>query len=330
MRESEDIVEYGRRSVKFCERIISTGVPEPQRPSPKEQSLRFIDGLNNSISTYLDYKNYLSNSLTVTGVDRYPATLVAEINSLTKFHRGTKAAGPTSPSGMAYTSLVALEDYKPKGKSRGGRDRKPKSDKIKTAPELSPGGEKDNWKSKIKCHNCGKLGHLKKECRGQKEDSPPLPLRTASAAIADNADVNNESSFYTTFGQMYDKDDDISYHGRHCNIILTSTQGATLTLGAKIGLPANRTSIQPTTELFSILELPGRSWLMKQFLLQLQMSTYGVQGIEWFIVSNSNWSTSRHWQRSFRSQSKVVDPFGFRLLTPRTPMGIQSWRAHQR
>jgi hypothetical protein len=60
-------------------------VPEPQRPSPKEQSLRFIDGLNNSISTYLDYKNYLSNSLTVTGVDVYQATLVAAINSVTGY-----------------------------------------------------------------------------------------------------------------------------------------------------------------------------------------------------------------------------------------------------
>jgi hypothetical protein len=82
----------------------------------------------------------------------------------------------------------------------------------------------------------------------KKKDSPPLPLRTASADIADNADVNNESSFYTIFGQMHDKEDDISYHGKHCNIILTSTPGATSTLGAKFGLPANRTSIQPTTE----------------------------------------------------------------------------------
>jgi hypothetical protein len=59
--------------------------------------------------TYLDYKNYLSNSLTATGVDIYPATLVAAINSVTKFHRGTKAAQPTNPSGTAYTALAALE-----------------------------------------------------------------------------------------------------------------------------------------------------------------------------------------------------------------------------
>jgi hypothetical protein len=57
MREGEDIVDYGRRSVKLCERLTSTGVPEPQRPRPEEQSLGFIDGLSSSISTYLDYKN---------------------------------------------------------------------------------------------------------------------------------------------------------------------------------------------------------------------------------------------------------------------------------
>jgi hypothetical protein len=135
MREGEDIVDYGGHSVKLCERLTSTGVPEPQRPRPKEQSLRFIDGLSNSISTYLDYKNYLSNSLTVTGVDIYPATLVAAINSVTKFHRGTKAPQSKPPSGTMYTTLAALEGEKPKGKPRGGRDRKPGTDKDKSTPD---------------------------------------------------------------------------------------------------------------------------------------------------------------------------------------------------
>jgi hypothetical protein len=157
MREGEDVVDNGRRSVKLCERLASTGVPEPQRPRPKEQSLRFIDGLSSSISTYLDYKNYLSNSLTVTGVDIYPTTLVGAINSVTKFHRGTKAAQPTNPSGTTYMALAALEGEKPKGKPRAGRDKKSKSDKDKPTFDSSPGGEKDkDWKSKVKCRNCGK------------------------------------------------------------------------------------------------------------------------------------------------------------------------------
>jgi hypothetical protein len=79
--------------------------------------------LSSSISTYLDYKNYLSNSLTVTGVNIHPATLVAAINSVTKFHRGTKAAQPTNPSGTTYTALAALEGEKLKGKRRAGRDK---------------------------------------------------------------------------------------------------------------------------------------------------------------------------------------------------------------
>jgi hypothetical protein len=32
MKEGEDVVDYGRRSVKLCERLATTGVPEPQRP----------------------------------------------------------------------------------------------------------------------------------------------------------------------------------------------------------------------------------------------------------------------------------------------------------
>jgi hypothetical protein len=43
---------------------------------------------------------------------------------------------------------------------------------------------------------------------------------------------------------MYDKEDDTN-HERYCNIALTSTPGATSTLGAKISLPAHQTSIQP-------------------------------------------------------------------------------------
>jgi hypothetical protein len=188
MRECEDVVDYRRRSVKLCERLTSTGVPEPQRPRLKEQSLRFINGLSSSISTYLDYKNYISNSLAVTGVDIYPATLVAAINSVTKLHRGTKAA------------LAALEGEKSKGKPRAGRDKKSKSDKDKPKSDSTPGGEKDkDWKSKVKCHNCGKLGHIKRECRGKKKDSPRRP-HTAAAAM--NIVINEHSSFYSEFGQM--------------------------------------------------------------------------------------------------------------------------------
>jgi hypothetical protein len=93
-----------------------------------------------------------------------------------------------------------------------------------------------------------KLGHLKKECRGKKKD-PPIPSRLATAAIADYGAVNNERSFYFTFGQMHDKEDNISHHERCCNITLASTPGATSTLVTKIGLPADQNSIQPTTEI---------------------------------------------------------------------------------
>jgi Zinc knuckle len=111
-------------------------------------------------------------------VDIYPATLVAAINSVTKFHRGTKATQATNPSGTTYTALAALEDEKPKGKPRAGRDRKPKSDKDKPTSDPNPLVEKDkDWKSKVKCHNCGKLGHMSAEGRRKTlPDHLTLPL----------------------------------------------------------------------------------------------------------------------------------------------------------
>jgi Zinc knuckle len=115
---------------------------------------------------------------------------------------------------------------------------------LKPTSDSTPGGEKDkDWKSKVKCHNCGKLGHIKRECRGKKKDSP-RPPHTAAPAIIANEDVINEySSFYSEFGQMYDRNDNTDY--KICNMVVTKTPGATSTHGVKLGLPATTTSIQP-------------------------------------------------------------------------------------
>jgi Zinc knuckle len=54
---------------------------------------------------------------------------------------------------------------------RAGRDKKSKSDKDKPTSDSTPGGEKEkDWKSKVKYLNCGKLGHIKRECWGKKKD----------------------------------------------------------------------------------------------------------------------------------------------------------------
>jgi Zinc knuckle len=107
----------------------------------------------------------------VTGKDIYPATLVEAINSITKFHRGAKTEHLTNPAGTVYTTLAAVTEDKPRGKPRDRNDKKSRPDKGKSTPEPSLGGEKDkDWKSKVKCHHCGKLGHLKRECCGMDKD----------------------------------------------------------------------------------------------------------------------------------------------------------------
>jgi predicted PolB exonuclease-like 3'-5' exonuclease len=59
-----------------------------------------------------------------------------------------------------------------------------------------------------------------------------------------NHDVINEhSSFYSEFGQMYDREDNMDY--KTCNMVVTKTPAATSTHGVNFGLPATKTSIQP-------------------------------------------------------------------------------------
>jgi hypothetical protein len=120
-----------------------------------------------------------------------------------------------------YTTLAAVTDKK----NREGNPEKRMTRSHGLTKEnllLSQALEERKTKTGRQKSNV-KLGHLKKECRGKKKD-PPIPSRLATAAIADYGAVNNERSFYFTFGQMHDKEDNISHHERCCNITLASTR----------------------------------------------------------------------------------------------------------
>ena len=259
MNPGEDIIAYGRRAVKKYERLVNSGVAEAMLPTPKAQSLRFIDGLSSAVVTYNDYKNYISNALSVSKVDVAPKTLVDAINCVTKFHRGEKVTATSATSHINQTSLQAIEEAKPPPKNKGKKDPKKSRDKkAKPGSENKPGTDKGNdSKTKAKCFNCGKIGHFAVDCRSKKKDSSsPPPAHTASvrvsaAAMEHDSRVDYKDTFYTTFGEMHDKVDDGA--NRQCRMNHFSVLNLeTPTLGPVFSFPVDRssTSTQTTEAIF--------------------------------------------------------------------------------
>jgi Zinc knuckle len=213
MINGEDIIAYGRRAVKTYQRIGTSGVPESHFPSPKQQARRFIEGLSSSIPTYNDYKNYLSNSLAVAGNDFYSLTLVEAINCVTKFHRGAKITASSPPTNIHHSSLSAAEVSIPAKRRPTKKNPRHEKSEKKTPTDRVISDKPTKDKSKITCYNCGKLGHYSSECRSKKQDGTQ-PTRSISAAVKDG----DSESFYTTFGQLFDKEDDVT-RGCMTNII---------------------------------------------------------------------------------------------------------------
>ena len=49
---------------------------------------------------------------------------------------------------------------------------------------------KPDWKSKLQCFNCGKLGHFKSECRVSKKDRPELTPVKQAIMSANGTELN--------------------------------------------------------------------------------------------------------------------------------------------
>jgi hypothetical protein len=125
MKHGEKIVDYGRRAVKTFDRLAITGIPEHEHPKPKQQSMRFIDGLDSSMPACRGYKLYLVNSKQQTGTDIYPDTLADAIKRSTLFEASWSALTEPSPLTSlplnAFGAQGALGDKRPKGVKTPGK-----------------------------------------------------------------------------------------------------------------------------------------------------------------------------------------------------------------
>ena len=248
MDHGEAMLSYGRRAVKTFERLTTTGIPAEEQPKPKQQSMRFIDGLDGSIPAYHGYKMYLINAKQQTDQDIYPETLVEAIMRATRFEtsfiENVNASLPAATPHSAFGAQQQPEDrgkkggkQSGKGKGKGQKDKHPgkdsKSDTDKDKPKIKFEGE---------CFKCGKIGHRKSECRSKAKEEPKA-VKFEKTPEPTNKTINH-SSYYTSFGNMHDEEDDEADDDyRTCNVAL---KGSLTGHGDGISLQASRTSIQPS------------------------------------------------------------------------------------
>ena len=63
MKTNEKIIDYGRRAVRAFDRLSITGIAVADQPLPKQQAMRFIDGLDSSVPAFHGYKLEVANAL---------------------------------------------------------------------------------------------------------------------------------------------------------------------------------------------------------------------------------------------------------------------------
>ena len=252
MEREEKIIDYGRRAVKVFDRLSITGIPTADQPLPRQQAMRFIDGLDSRIPAFHGYKLYLINSKQQTDKDIYPPTLVDAIKKSTLFESSWTANN--EPATLTTVPLSAFGAQGPPPTDRRTKAKKPseKGKQIKgkapIARDKRDGNEKLGNKTRFEgeCHHCGKYGHRMADCRAKaREESDALPHPRQAKQNQFQKTPDKQVSFYSTFGTMPDDcEENHEVPQRKCNLTLKDTDGY------EISLPVTDTSILPSEAIF--------------------------------------------------------------------------------
>ena len=212
MGDNEDISLYSRRASNSIDRMKTTGIRAEQIPNQEQQAFTYIKGLNSRIPMYAEYKNYLSNALETMKQDYYPKTLTEAINNASRFHRGTKS--DHTPVAPVHTSFVADEVRTPKvtftpplkpALSPAGKGLPMQSPRSPSPPHQQDtrtmGSTPHRFTFHGNCNLCGQQGQKESRCPARQANSSE---RIAKAAMASE----DEAPYHSTFGKMYDGDED--------------------------------------------------------------------------------------------------------------------------
>jgi Zinc knuckle len=191
MNKSESITSYAIRAEGLVEAMAHSGIKDTHLPTPAAQAMKFINGLDVTIESYLQLTAHCENSLSVFGADVYPATLPDALRFASKFKQMTisKAATPeTEIAPTVLTSLMARHET-------GGKKKPGKADSGggPSVPKPPPDEDDHSWKKKIICRTCGAKGHIEKEC----------PEKAAFQEFLAQKKVHSvNTAHYTTFGNL--------------------------------------------------------------------------------------------------------------------------------
>ena len=190
MKRGEGISTYAIRAEGLVEAMAHSGIKKTHLPTPAAQAMKFINGLDGEVESYLQLMAHCENSLAVFGVDVYPTTLPDALRFASKFKPLTKMKAPIAETVIAPTpSMISLIA---RNETDAGKKKTEKADSGTAINKRIPADEEDNWKKKLTCRTCGVKGHIEKECPEKAAFQEFLALRKAKFATAMYTSFNDD------------------------------------------------------------------------------------------------------------------------------------------
>ena len=195
MLKAESIASYTARAEGLVEAMAHSGIAKTHLPSPAAQAMKFINGLDIEIESYLQLTAHCENSLSAFETDVYPKSLPDALRFASKFKamtppRSVPPSETIAPPVQTSTALFAAKTETAGEKKKNG---KADSGIVHSAPTpAADDGDDHNWKKKLTCRTCGVKGHVEKECPEKAAFQEFLALRKAKSATVMYTSFNDD------------------------------------------------------------------------------------------------------------------------------------------